>query len=195
MNTVSILRGARMAAIAAAAAASFVAHAGLIGSSVTSQYYAYGGAYTGLGSPASFVADGTSQQAFCAACAQGFLLSVTDTQVIYEFSNNAAWSGSSASLNSGGLYIDNGNLLSFLGVTIDSVTLDAASTVTGFALSNVTFNSGAIAVSWQNLGASGQGQKVILNIGSSGGSVPEPGTFALAGLALMGLAAARHRKA
>lgn len=195
MNTLSISSGIRMAAIAAAAAASFAAHAGLVGSNVTSQYYSYGGIYNGYGSPASFIADGSSQQSFCAACLQGFSLAVTDTQVIYTLLGDSAWSGSSTSLNSGGLLIDNGNLLSFLGVTIDSVSLDAASNLAGFGAGNVTFNSGAIAISWQSLGTGGRGQQVILNVNSSGGNVPEPGTYALASLALLGLAAARRRKA
>ncbi len=167
------------------------AYAGLLGSDVVSQYYAYGGTYTGLGSPTSFVANGTVQEFFCSGCdltqTIGFNLPVTATQSSYVLVGTGPWSPSATSLNSGGLFITNGNLLTFTGVTIMGVTLDAASNVPGFTAANVTFNSGNIAIDWQNLGNGGE--QVILDVTSSGASVPEPGAWItmLAGFAGIGV--------
>jgi hypothetical protein len=164
------------------------AYAGLLGSDVVSQYYAYGGAYSGYGSPTSFVANGTVQETFCGACGSiGFNLTVTDTQISYVLFGTGPWSPSGTSLNSGGLFITNGNLLTFTGVTIMGVTLDGASNVPGFTAANVTFNSGNIAIDWQNLGNGGE--QVILDVTSSGASVPEPGAWItmLAGFAGIGV--------
>src|SRR5580700_1953461 len=114
--------------------ASFAGHAyaGLLGSSVVSQYYAYGGTYNGYGSPTSFVANGTLQDTFCGACGFGFNLTVTNTQIDYVLFGTGPWASSTVSLNSGGLYITNGNLLTFTGASITGVTLDASSNVPGF---------------------------------------------------------------
>jgi hypothetical protein len=104
---------------------------------------------------------------------------VTDTQIDYTMlSVNGYWSTSGTSLNSGGLFIANGNLLTFTGVTITGVTLDAASNVPGFTSANVTFNSGNVAVDWAGLTGIPQGSQVILDVTSTGGSsVPEPAAW------------------
>jgi hypothetical protein len=106
-------------------------------------------------------------------------LTVTDTQIDYTMlSVNGYWSTSGTSLNSGGLFIANGNLLTFTGVTITGVTLDAASNVPGFTSANVTFNSGNVAVDWAGLTGIPQGSQVILDVTSTGGSsVPEPAAW------------------
>jgi len=54
---------------------------GLLGSTVTSQYYSFGGAYSGPGSPATFTADGSPQATF----GDFYSIIVTDTQIIYDF--------------------------------------------------------------------------------------------------------------
>jgi hypothetical protein len=165
------------------------AYAGLLGSSVVSQYYAYGGTYNGQNSPTSFVANGTVQETFCGACGSlGFNLTVTDTQIDYVLFGAGPWSSSVVSLNSGGLFITNGNLLTFTGTNITGVTIDASSTLIGFTASNVTFNSGNIAIDWQNIGDGGQ--QLVLDVTSTGGSsVPEPAAWitVLAGFAGLGL--------
>jgi hypothetical protein len=166
------------------------AYAGLLGSSVVSQYYAYGGTYNSEGSPTSFVANGTVQETFCSGCSgsMGFNLTVTNTQIDYVLFGTGPWSPSPVSLNSGGLYITNGNLLTFTGATITGVTIDGSSTLTGFTAANLTFNSGNIAVDWQNLGVAGQ--QLVLDVTSTGGSsVPEPAAWItlLAGFAGLGI--------
>ncbi len=159
------------------------AHAGLLGSTVSTQYYAYGGLYNGGGSPDSFVANGTVQNQFF----DYYALTVTDTTVKYDFLSDTTWSSSNVSLNSGGLFITNGNLLSFTGApTITSVAFNSfSSVVPGFSLANVTFNSSQIAIDWQNV-TFHQGDKVILDVNLA--PVPEPETYAmlLTGLGLMG---------
>lgn len=57
------------------------AQAGLLGSTVNTQYYAYGSTYNFLGSPASFVTNGTVQNYFD----NYYALTVTDTTVEYDF--------------------------------------------------------------------------------------------------------------
>lgn len=155
------------------------AHAGLLGSTVTTQYYAYGGTYDGSGSPATFVADGTAQNQFL----NYYTLSVTDTQVIYSFLSEVTWSPSSTSLNENGLFITNGNLLTFAGApTITGVSFDALSfNDAGIGL---TFTGNQIAIDWQNVSFA-SGSQVILNVTT--GVVPEPDSlaFMLAGLGLM----------
>jgi hypothetical protein len=54
---------------------------GLLGSTVTSQYYSFGSAYTGPGSPATFTADGSPHATF----GDFYSIIVTDTQIIYDF--------------------------------------------------------------------------------------------------------------
>ena len=160
------------------------AHAGLLGSTVNTQYYAYGSLYNGGGSPDSFIANGTVQNQFF----NFYALTVTDTTVKYDFLSDTTWSPSDVSLNSDGLFITNGNLLSFTGApAITSVTFNSfSSVVPGFSLANVTFNSDKIAVDWQNV-TFHQGDKVILDVNLA--PVPEPETYAmlLAGLGFIGL--------
>jgi hypothetical protein len=54
---------------------------GLLGSTVTAQYYSFGGGYTGTGSPATFTADGNPHATF----GDFYSIIVTDTQIIYDF--------------------------------------------------------------------------------------------------------------
>lgn len=167
------------------------AQAGLLGSTVNTQYYSYGGPYNGGGSPDTFVANGTPQNSFF----NYYSLTVSDSQIEYDFLSSVTWSSSGVSLNSSGLFITNGNLLSFSGApAITGVSFNGASSViSGFSLANITFNSSNIAVDWQNI-TFNQGDKVILDINVT--AVPEPETYAmlLAGLGLMSVVARRRRE-
>jgi hypothetical protein len=154
------------------------AYAGLIGSEVTSQYYDYGGPYNAQGSPVSFTANGTVQQTFCSACQEGFNLTVTDNVIEYVlFGSGGDWSTSIPSLDSGGLYIANGNLLTFSGVTITGVTLDPSSNVPGFTAANVTFNANNVAIDWAGLSGIAPGDQVFLDVTTGPATAPEPATW------------------
>ena len=169
-----------------AAAASFAmiaaapARAGMIGSTVTSQYYVFGATY---GSTATFTADGQAHPSSYPL----FNITVTDTQVIYQFTSAGSWTTSPTSLDSNGLYISNGNLLSFTGPAILSAKIDPATTMAGFTASNLTFNGGAIAVSWGGL-AFNSSTKVVLDVAT----VDEPRASALLALGVGGFALSRR---
>lgn len=160
---------------------------GYDGRDVTFQYYAYGGIYDGYGSPATFVAPGS------ATFLNEFTVSVTATQIIYTYLLDTTWSPSSASLNSGGLYIDNGSLItSGSGVpSITSVTIDPSSVIpSSFTSADVTFNSANVAVTWAGQ-TFADGDKLVLDVFA----VPEPSTYAmlLCGLGLVVVVASRGK--
>lgn len=158
---------------------------------LTFQYYAYGGTYGGLGSPNSFASGGGG------TFGPYFNYTANSNQIIYDYLSTTTWSSSSVSLNSGGLYIDNGSLITNPNVNITSVSIDPSSTGLGtFSISNVTWNSSNVAVSWMNQ-TFGPGAHVVLNInGGGGGGVPEPATWSMM---ILGFGAAgsliRRRKA
>ncbi|WP_165074753.1 hypothetical protein [Paludisphaera rhizosphaerae] len=143
------------------------ARAGLIGSTVVSQYYTFGGTY---GSSTMFTAEGAAHSVY----SPQFTVTVTNDQIIYQFNSSGSWSSSPTSLNSGGLFITSGNLLSFAAPPITAVKINSATNMTGFTLSNLTFNTGAIAVSWAGLGFNSS-TKVVLDVTS----VDEPPASAL----------------
>jgi hypothetical protein len=84
MNTIKLVFGATALIICSAN----VSQANLIGDTVTSQYYAYGGVYVGNGSPATFVANGSVQQTFGVGFPEGFNLTVRGNQIEYDFLYN-----------------------------------------------------------------------------------------------------------
>lgn len=157
-------------ALAAAAAFAMVvstpARAGMIGADVVSRYYNSGGA---IGSAVRIATDGAPHVA-----TPWFSVTVTDSQVIYQFNSAGLWAASSPSLNQGGLFISNGNLLTFTGPRITSVQLNPATNMTGLTAANLTFNDGAIAISWAGLRFNPSTQ-VVLDVAT----VSEPPTSAL----------------
>ena len=171
--------------LAASLAVSSSAYAGVLGSTVNSQYYAYGGAYNSGGSPATFTANNTAQAQFY----NNFNITVSDNQIIYTFLTDAYYSPSIESLDSNGLFIESGNLLTFVGApALTNVTLDAAS-FTDPAMS-YSFNSTQVAVNWNDVSFAA-GDKVILNLTTT--PVPEPENMAML-LAGLGLIAVMRRR-
>ncbi|MGQ3052183.1 MAG: PEP-CTERM sorting domain-containing protein [Roseateles sp.] len=165
-------------------AASLPAYAGLIGATAGSQYYFNGTAYSGV---QTFTVDGTVRGSSIGY----FDIQVTDTQVIYDYISSATWS-TGAGWSSGSLYIENGNLLNFLGApSITSVTLDAGSNMAGFDASRITFDADSIAVNWAGLNFNGN-TRVVLNVNA--GALPEPASYALVAVALAGVGLAKRRR-
>jgi hypothetical protein len=187
MKKLAILMSVSALAFASPALAAAVYNSG----TVQFQYYAYGGAYSGGGSPTNFAAPGS------ASFFNYFDVAVSGNQIVYTYTGDATWSSSSISLNTGGLLVDNGSVIySVSGIpSITSVTLNALSQLgsSGFSASNVTWNSGAVAVTWQNQHFA-VGNTVILDV--NGGAVPEPASWALmiTGFGLAGAAMRRRQK-
>lgn len=163
------------------------------------QYYSYGGVYTYPGGSTSgtFAADGTLGGTFDAG-GPYFDMYATSNQLIIDYvSTRGPWSGSINSYNSGGLTIDNGILFTETIDTITSLTLNAATNMSGFSLANVTWDASRIAIDWEGLSFSTD-TMVVLDIdgGPGGAPVPEPSTIILLGSGLLGLAwYGRKRKA
>jgi hypothetical protein len=100
------------------------AHAGLTGDTISWQYYAYGGAYVGAGSPGHFTA-GVSSDAFEDNSAHYFTISGNDAQIIVdEFGGISPWSPSEVSLDEAGLFVRNGFVLGGFDAPIVNVWVD-----------------------------------------------------------------------
>ncbi len=116
-------------------------------------------------------------------------------QVIYDYLSDTDWSPSVASLDSGGLYVDNGSVISAVsGVpAFTSVTLDPSSVLTdsSFGAGDISWNSSAIATTWANEHFDA-GDSVILDVGVS--PVPLPASLPMFGAAILGLAGLGMRK-
>ncbi len=193
MSIMTVFSNLRLAGtVAGTIFAAVPAFASYDGGTVNFQYYAYGGTYNGSNSPSTFAAPGN------AVFGNYFTVAVSGSKITYTFDSDTIWSTSAASLNSGGLYIDNGSLISNVSGLgpITSVSLDPTSMLgsSGFGAANITFNTGAVAVSWGGF-TFAQGNTVVLDVNVTGGTVPEPATWALmiGGLAMTGFAVRRRR--
>lgn len=165
------------------------AKAGLLGSQVTSKYYFNGGVYP-LGA-LTFTADGIAHNINLER--DYFTVAVDNDHITYDFKLPDSWNPSRVSLERDGLYIKNGNLLTFEGSPdIKSVRVNPATNMAGFSLGNVSFNAREVAVDWASLGFNDK-TVVVLDVST----VPEPGTYVLmlAGLATVAVTAtARARR-
>jgi hypothetical protein len=143
-----------------------------------------------LGSPATISTPGST------TFGPYFTLSLSGDKVTYTYIGDTTWSPSVTSLDSGGLYIDNGSLITSLaGIpAFTSVKLDPSSMLgsSGFTAADLTWNASNIAVTWMNQPFA-TGNTVVLDVNSS---APEPSTWALMliGFAGLGFAATRTRR-
>lgn len=164
------------------------AYAGLNGSSVSSTYYAYGGAYAFGTSATTFNASGTSENLLFDA----FNITVTDNKVIYTFLQDTYFDYSDESYSANGISINSGNLLSFTGADpITGVTLSYDASLIENANFGFAFNSNQVGLNWENVTFK-KGSTVTLTLVTT--PVPEPENCALL-LAGLGLIALRRRQA
>jgi len=170
------------------------------GGTVEFQYYYDGGVSNYAGSPAAIVTPGH------ATFSDYFTVTVSGNQIVYDFLSSFTWFRSVTSLNSGGLYITNGSLISsVLGVpAFTSVTLDPSSILgsSGFTSSDVTWNSSNVAVTWANLSFAA-GDTVVLDVNdpvvldvNTVSTVPLPAALPLfaTGLGALGLLGWRRKR-
>ena len=120
---------------------------------------------------------------FCCGYAS---LDISDANLFVAFRNSATFSATSF----------NGFQISDVFNMIDdftSVTINGATNMGGLDSSRITFDANNIYVNWQGLSFN---PDTTVSIDVNGGmtSVPEPGTIALLGMGLMGLAFLRRRK-
>jgi hypothetical protein len=160
-----------------------------IGGTVNFQYFSAGGALNVGSSPTTFATPGSIN------FLGDVIVTASGDQLVYTFNATGTFTPQPTSLNSGGLFITQGPLISSVsGIpAFTSVTLDASSILgsSGFTASDVTFNSTAVAVSWGGLFFQA-GDKVVLDVNTvSTTPLPPAWTMMLMGIAGLGFMAFR----
>jgi hypothetical protein len=163
------------------------ARADLLGSTVSWQYYAFGGPYffEGGQTQGTFVVDGGVGGTFIGNTDFLYFNIVADgTSITFDYSitnQQGSWSPSELSLAP---TIHNGIAIDLvLGPAFDSVTINPATNMVGFDISRISFTAGQIQVDWQNLPFNA-GTIVKLDIGTV---IPEPAGLVLFGSGLAAL--------
>ncbi|MCX2863612.1 PEP-CTERM sorting domain-containing protein [Paucibacter sp. PLA-PC-4] len=156
----------------------------LLGSSVVSRFYALGNPITAPGaSPLEFIVDGNPRPGY----ANHFTVTVTDSQIIYDFVGINGYVNSVPSYNQNGLYIEVGNLLVFSNASpILTASINAATNMAGFSADRLSYNATGVAVNWAGLAWTDQ---TVVAIDINPAAVPEPSTWllCLAGIAVLSL--------
>jgi hypothetical protein len=165
----------------------------ITGDTVNWQYYAYGGAYTYA------YGGGTTSGSFavpCTSCGNFdgyFLIDSGPNSITFDYSEYTGspvnWAASALSLSPD---IYNGIDLLFTGGSITSVSIDAATNMAGFNLSDVYFTGNEIQVNWANLPFD---SSTIVTLDVNGtAATPEPGSLALLGSGLLASIGFMRRK-
>ena len=115
-------------------------------------------------------------------------LDISGTNIFIDFLNSSNWT--TAEFNGWVLSDETDNLAAILGVTIDPAT-----NMNGFSLSNISFTGDSIIVNWQGLSFTDT-TVVSLNVVFGAAAVPEPGTWAmmLLGFGAVGFSMRRRRR-
>lgn len=178
MRNKTILRALPLALASAALFIPSSAFAGLDGSTMGWQYYAYGGAYN---SQTNFVVGPGVEGNF----AGYFDIDVDDTSITFDYMYTSTWSTSALSLSP---TIYNGIAMRMVsGPAFTSVTIDAATNMVGFNSGRISFTGSEIQIDWMDL-AFTPDTIVKLNVEA----VPEP--TSMAALALGSVAILRRRR-
>jgi hypothetical protein len=185
-----------------------------IGGTADFQYYSNGGAYDTGGSPATIATPGSTMffNSFMVMMPDNpipytyffdyFTVALSDNQIVYTYLSQTNWSPSITSLDSDGLYIDNGSLISSVsGIpAFTSVRLDPSSLLgtSGFTSADVTWNSGNVAVTWMNMSFAA-GNTVVLDVNAipeplNVNAIPEPATWAMIILGFVGTVFVARRR-
>jgi hypothetical protein len=161
------------------------AFADFTGTTVDWQYYAYGGAYNGGGSPGSFVMPCGS----CGSFFDYFEIESGPSSITFQYLSSGTWSDSPLSLPP---TIYNGiNLLFIGGPTITSVTIDSATNMVGFNSSYISFTGNDIEIDWHLLSFT---PDTIVKLDLNSTTTPEPGSMILFGTGVLGVAGVIRRK-
>jgi hypothetical protein len=182
------------------------AKANLIGADLGWQYYAGGGALpesvTGSVTGGSFIDNGGVGGEFIEPTGGGplpvFYLESDDTSITFDYSPSTPsfWEGGSPLSLSPTIY--NGIAINLLSAgTIDSVSIDSATNMEGFSASNFSFTGNQIEIDWSGLSFTDSTVvtlDVSLDESDAPPSVPEPSTYSLMLLSLLGAGLACGRK-
>ena len=122
---------------------------GFLGSTLSWQYYAYGGAYTTSG---TFVDNGGVGGTFIGSSITYFTISADNSSITFNYSvdnGTSPWSSSQLSLAP---TIHNGIAIDIdSGPSVTSVTIDPSTNMAGFNASRISFTGSQIQVDWENL--------------------------------------------
>jgi len=140
-----------------------IAQAGMLGSTMGDQYYAYGGAYNGQ---TNFVVGAGIEDSFL----NYYDLDIDNTSITFDYKIATTWSSSPLSLAP---TIYNGTAVRMVsGPTITNVTIDGATNMVGFNSSRLSFTGNEIQVDWADLSFD-EDTIVKLNVET----VPEPASM------------------
>lgn len=154
--------------------------AGMDGSTMGWQYYAYGGAYD---VQYNFVVGAGIEGTFL----DYFDIDVDDTSITFDYLKSETWTSSGLSLSP---TIYNGIAIRMVsGPDFDSVTINGATNMSGFDASRLSFTGSEIQIDWADLSFSSDTiVKLDVNV------VPEPATMAFLATGAAGLVLRRRRK-